>query len=149
MSSALLDLAVAVTELTPASLANAVVAAVLQEAAQRGLRLCVAVVDAGGHLLAFSRMQGVPFHVISIAQDKAITAASFGVSTRELAEGLDRHPPETRALFAARPHVVLLGGGVPLTVQGALWGGIGVSGASALDDEACARAALQACVTPP
>lgn len=125
---------------------QALVAAVLAEAAHRGLKLCVAVVDAGGHLLAFHRSPGMPFHLNSLAQDKAVTAASFGMSTRALARGLKRHPPGTRECFAARPQVVLLGGGLPLTWKGVVWGGIGVSGARAADDEACAMAAIHACM---
>lgn len=149
MTPTILSRACTAADPSQAHLAHAVVSAVLDEAAQRGMRLCVAVVDAGGHLLAFSRMQGVSFHLISVAQDKAITAASFGVSTRELAAGLDRRPSGTREFFATRPNVVLLGGGVPLTLNGVLLGGIGVSGASAMDDEACALAALEACVKNP
>ena len=56
-----------------AALAHSIVAAVVHEAQKRSVRVCVAVVDSGGHLLAFLRMDGLPFHLISIAQDKAVT----------------------------------------------------------------------------
>lgn len=130
---------------TRSQLAQALIQAVLEQARKRSLRLCVAVVDAGGHLLAFHRMDGVPFHLIGIAQDKAVTAASFGIPTHELAQGLDRHPKGTREFFSGRPAVVLLGGGMPVTREGELIGGLGISGGSEIEDEACAQAAIQAC----
>lgn len=46
--------------------------------------------------------------------------------------------------FAARPRMVVFGGGLPIRIDGELVGGIGVSGASAEQDEACARAGLEA-----
>jgi len=131
---------------TRSQLAQALIQAVLEQARKRSLRLCVAVVDAGGHLLAFHRMDGLPFQLIGIAQDKAVTAAGFGIATHELSQGLERHPKGTREFFAARPGVVLLAGGLPLLREGELLGGLGISGGSAIEDEACAQAALQACL---
>ena len=129
-----------------AALAHSIVAAVVHEAQKRSVRVCVAVVDSGGHLLAFLRMDGLPFHLISIAQDKAVTSASFGVPTSELAFGMARHSKAVIDFFRAREHLVLLGGGVPLRVGGQLIGAIGVSGSSEAEDEACALAAAKACL---
>lgn len=132
-----------------ADLAQALVAAVAQEARKRSTRVCVAVVDSGGHLVAFLRMDGLPFHLVAISQDKAITAASFGKSTSELALALGRHSRQVTEFFRDREHLVLLAGGLPLRVGGTLLGGIGVSGASETEDEACAMAALSLCLPSP
>lgn len=139
--------AVAALQPSLADLAQAVVAAAAQEARKRSTRVAVAVVDSGGHLVTFLRMDGLPFHLVSIAQDKAITSASFGKSTSELALALGRHSRQAVEFFRDRPHLVLLAGGVPLRVGGALLGGIGVCGASEAEDEACALAALSACLS--
>ncbi len=134
--------------LSRSQLAQALVDEVLAQARKRSLRLCVAVVDAGGHLLAFHRMDGLPFHLVSIAQDKAVTAASFGVATDTLATALGRQPKGTPDFFAARAQLVLLAGGEPVMRDGELLAGLGVSGASEAEDRACAQAALRVCLPP-
>lgn len=134
--------------LSRSQLAQALVDEVLAQARKRSLRLCVAVVDAGGHLLAFHRMDGLPFHLVSVAQDKAITAASFGASTAALAAALRRQPKGTLEFFAARAQLVLLAGGEPVSRGGELLGGLGVSGGSEAEDQACAQAALRVCLPP-
>lgn len=129
-----------------ATLAQAIVAATVREAQKRSVRVCVAVVDPGGHLVAFLRMDGMPFHLVAVAQDKAITAASFGISTSELAFGLNRHSKAAVEFFRSREHLVLLGGGVPLHRGSELMGGVGVTGGSEAEDEACALAAVETCL---
>ncbi len=131
---------------TRATLAHELVAAVVLEAQKRSVRVCVAVVDPGGHLLAFLRMDGMPFHLISVAQDKAVTSASFGVSTAELAFGLARHSKAVVEFFRTRDGIALLSGGVPLRIAGELIGAVGVSGTSESEDEACALAAIASCM---
>jgi uncharacterized protein GlcG (DUF336 family) len=128
-----------------AVLAQAIVSATVREAQKRSTRVCVAVVDAGGHLVAFLRMDGIPFHLVTVAQDKATTAAGFGVSTTELAFSLNCQSKGAAEFFRGRDRLVLLGGGVPIHRGGELLGGIGVSGSSEAEDEACALAALKAC----
>lgn len=131
---------------TRATLAQAIVAATVREAQKRSVRVCVAVVDPGGHLVAFLRMDGIPFHLIDVAQDKAITAASFGMSTTELAFSLNRHSKAAVEFFRGREHLVLLGGGIPLHRGNELIGGVGVTGSSEAEDEACALAAVETCL---
>jgi len=131
------------------TLAQAVVDAAVLEAKKRSTRICVAVVDTGGHLVAFLRMDGMPFHLVDIAQDKASTAASFGMTTTELAFGLSRQSKNAADFFRGRKHIVLLGGGIPLQVGAELLGGIGVTGSSEAEDEACAVAALKSCLAEP
>lgn len=127
-----------------ALLAHSIVEKAVLEAQKRSIRICVAVVDPGGHLLAFLRMDGLPFHLISVAQDKAVTAASFGIPSSELAFGLGRHSKSVVDFFRSRDNVVLLAGGVPLRKKGELLGAVGVTGSSETEDEACAMAAIEA-----
>jgi len=124
--------------------ASAAVRAAVDSAEQAGIRVNVAVVDAGGNLAAFLRMPGAPLHSIDIAIDKAYTAASFGRPTSAWTDALASAPAAVRSGLPLRPRMVCFGGGLPLRYEGRLIGGIGVSGGSDTQDEACARAALTA-----
>ena len=104
----------------------------------------IAVVDRGGHLMAFLRADGAPFHTRGIAEDKAVTAASFGISTRGLAETLQAHPELVRSGLQLRPKFVMMGGGLPIFFEEQIIGAIGVSGATEEIDERIAAAGLDA-----
>ena len=124
--------------------AAAAVAASVRWADEAGIKVNVAVVDAGGNLAAFLRMPGAFLHSIDIAIDKAYTAAGFGLATSAGSEALASHSPAVREGLQRRPRMVCFGGGLPLRHDGRLIGGIGVSGGSEQEDEACARAGLAA-----
>ncbi|MCP5307657.1 MAG: heme-binding protein [Zoogloeaceae bacterium] len=124
--------------------AAAAVAAAARCAEDAGIRVNIAVVDAGGNLAAFLRMPGAFLHSIDIAIDKAYTAAGFGLPTAAWTEALATHSPAVRSGIPMRPRMVCFGGGLPLRHEGKLIGGIGVSGGSESEDEACARAGLAA-----
>lgn len=126
-----------------AEAAAAVVAAAVVHADTLGVRINAAVVDGAGTLMAFLRMPGAFLHSVDIAIDKAYTAASFGFPTRQWPEIL-AGDEALRLGMPHRPRLVVFGGGFPLREGGELIGGIGVSGASAEQDEACARAGLRA-----
>lgn len=119
------------------------VAAAVAHARDLGVKINVAVVDAGGNLTAFLRMPGAFLHSIDIAIDKAYTAAGFGFPTGEWMKAVG-HDEGMKLGFAARPRLVVFGGGLPIRVDGQLIGGIGVSGASEQQDVACASAGLAA-----
>ncbi len=101
----------------------------------------VAVLDDGGNLKAFRRMDGAPILSIEIAQNKAYTAL-FGVSTQDFFDFIQRDP----SLLAGIPtlaRVAAWGGGLPIKVNGEVVGAIGVSGAPAVQNDIdCATAAL-------
>ncbi|MBH9660124.1 heme-binding protein [Burkholderia multivorans] len=118
--------------------------AAAQAAERLGVRVNVAVVDAGGLLAAFVRMPGAPLHSIDIAIDKAYTAASFGLPTGAWHDALAAHSEAVRQGLVLRPRFVAFGGGLPIVEDGVLIGGIGVSGGSEAQDERCARASLDA-----
>lgn len=118
--------------------------AVLAEAHALGVRVSVSMVDAAGQLLHLAHMDGAPALSRDIALDKAYTAASFGLSTGQWEARLAQAPASVREGLALRPRMVLFGGGEPVQVDGATVGAIGVSGASAAQDEQCARAGVAA-----
>jgi uncharacterized protein GlcG (DUF336 family) len=120
------------------------VAAAHAEAVRRSILVSAAVVDAGGHLVAFGRMDGAEIAGPVLAVDKAYTAVANRIATSELAI-LAAPGGELFGLHAnGGGRFVIFGGGVPIVVDGTVVGGVGVSGASASDDEACALAALTA-----
>ena len=126
-----------------AEAAAAAVAAAVAHAGGLGVRINAAVTDSAGTLMAFLRMPGAFVHSVDIAIDKAYTAAGFGFATAQWAEILQADEA-LRLGMPQRPRLVVFGGGLPVREGGELIGGIGVSGASAEQDEACARAGLAA-----
>jgi uncharacterized protein GlcG (DUF336 family) len=117
--------------------------AAIAHAEASGIRINVAVTDASGTLTAFLRMPHAFLHSIDIAIDKAYTAASFGFPTSQWG-GAIGDDELLRIGLNQRPRLVLFGGGLPIVAEGQRIGGIGVSGGSAEQDEACARAGLEA-----
>lgn len=122
--------------------ANEFCASAMAEATRQGALVSVAVVDAGGHLVAFERMDGAEIAGPTLAADKAFTAVAHRISTEELAT-LAAPGGELYGLAAnGGGRYVIFAGGVPLWSEGRVVGGIGVSGGSARQDSACASAAL-------
>ena len=119
------------------------VRAAVERADELGIRINVAVTDAGGVLAAFLRMPGAFLHSVDIAIDKAYTAASFGWPTSQWERIFEGDAALARGM-PHRPRIVVFGGGLPIRAGEALIGGIGVSGGSAEQDESCARAGLEA-----
>ena len=129
--------------------AQRIVEAAHAEATARSILVSAAVVDAGGHLVAFGRMDGAEIAGPVLAVDKAYTAVANSVSTAELAV-LAAPGGELFGLHAnGGGRFVIFGGGVPIASDGRIVGGVGVSGASAEDDAACAEAGLRALVDDP
>ena len=119
--------------------------AAVQYATSQGLKINVAVVDRGGNLMAFLRMPGAFLHSIQIAVDKSYTASSFGFPTKNWMS-LVGHDEGMKLGFSSQPRLIVFGGGFPIFLNDTeTWiGGIGVSGASEDQDEACAMAGLAA-----
>jgi uncharacterized protein GlcG (DUF336 family) len=122
-------------------LAQEMVNAAVAKARELGVSENVAILDDGGNLKAFSRMDGASIPTIEIAQNKAYTAL-FGVSTQDFFNFIQGDP----SLLAGIPtlaRVAAWGGGFPIKVNGEVVGAIGVSGAPTVqNDIACASAAL-------
>lgn len=117
--------------------------AAITHAESLGVKINVAVVDNGGNLLAFQRMNGAFLHSISIAEDKAYCAVSFTMPTGAWRSVFDEMPQLKDGLIH-RPRFVTLAGGLPVEHGGCVIGGVGVSGASEEQDEVCARAGIAA-----
>jgi uncharacterized protein GlcG (DUF336 family) len=124
-----------------AELAQKMVDEAVAKAAELGVAENVAILDDGGNLKAFRRMDGAPILCIEIAQNKAYTAL-FGVPTQDFFDFIQGDP----SLLAGIPtlaRVAAYGGGFPIQVDGEIVGAIGLSGAPTVqNDEDCARAAL-------
>lgn len=123
------------------ALANTLASAALSACHAQGKTAVVAVVDRGGNLVAVQRDDTVGPHNTLAAQRKAYTALSTKTPTRLLAERA-RSTPDAENLNTV-PELLLLGGGVPLQVEGEVIGALGVAGAGgAAFDEGCALAAI-------
>ncbi|RMF09087.1 MAG: heme-binding protein [Alphaproteobacteria bacterium] len=118
--------------------------AALEHARTLGISISVAVVDRGGAVLSLVRDNDAPFHTASIAEDKAATAASFGAPTAAFGEALHNMGPVVFHGILQRSRMAAFGGGLPIMHDDERVGGIGVSGGKAEQDEACARAGLDA-----
>ncbi|AJZ59807.1 hypothetical protein OI25_2997 [Paraburkholderia fungorum] len=116
--------------------------AAVKAAIELGIRINVAVVDRSGLLIAFLRMEGAPLHSSEIAIDKAYTAASFGLPTKEWTEALKMHSEGVQRGVILRSRFIAFGGGCPIFVSDDLIGGIGVSGGNETQDEQCAKAGI-------
>jgi len=126
-----------------ATAAHKGVLAAVEKAQALGAAINACVVDAGGHRIAFLRGDGAFLQSGRIARDKAATAAGFGAPTGALYQVLSGEAA-VLAGISAQPGVALFQGGLPIVVDGEVIGGIGVSGASAEQDEICAAAGLAA-----
>jgi len=104
----------------------------------------LAVVDAGGNLLAFERMPGAWLGSIDIAINKAFTARAFDISTAELADKAGPGGPFFGIHVSNHGRVMIFAGGVPLKRDSTVIGAVGVSGGTGEQDQAVAEAAAQA-----
>jgi uncharacterized protein GlcG (DUF336 family) len=122
-------------------LAQKMVDEAVAKARALGVSENVAILDDGGNLKAFRRMDGAPILCIEIAQNKAYTAL-FGVPTHDFFNFIQGDP----SLLAGMPtlaRVAAWGGGFPIKVNGEIVGAIGLSGAPTVQNDIdCARAAL-------
>lgn len=100
------------------------------------------MVDESGHLNAFARMDGAALLTIDIAQDKAYTAAGFGLGTDSWHEFVKDDAPLAMGAPTGIRRLIVFGGGLPITVDGQVVGGVGVSGGHWSDDVKIAKAAL-------
>jgi len=126
-----------------AETAEKAVAAAAEKAAELKLRMCIAVSDEAGDLKAFMRMDGAPKLSIDIAQNKAFTAASFGMPTHAWFDFIKDDPPLLHGITHT-PRLTVFGGGFPIKLKGEMIGAIGLSGGHYTQDMECARAALKA-----
>ena len=122
--------------------ARAVLDAGVAAAESSGTRMCLAVTDPSGTLVAFARMDGSFLISVDVAREKAWTACAAGIPTHEWSALLASNPA-LAALGKGKPFVPVPGG-IPLLVDGEMIGALGVSGGTADEDLAVAEAAAAA-----
>ena len=121
--------------------ANRMIQSALAKASEIGVKVSIAVCDGGGNLIAFGRMDGASSISAVVAQGKAAASAGFGRPSGTL----QADSPVIQAVIAAMGGRMLPAqGAVPVVKDGSLAGAIGGSGATAEQDEECARAGLAA-----
>ena len=113
--------------------------AAMAKAAEIGVPECISIVDPGGHLLAFARMDGAFVQSIDSSLMKAMTAASYGEPTGNIAAGID-----IKLAIATQGKRINLPGGLPIFIDGHVVGGIGVGSGTGEQDRIVAEAALAA-----
>lgn len=128
--------------------ARAMIAAAIEEAKSIGVLESVCVVDDGGYPIALERMDGARITGPQIAWNKAFTAAGHKRSTH-----LFNQAPNGPALpgneafgiqWSFEGRFAVFVGGFPVVVNGAVIGGVGLSGGNGEQDTACGLAALRA-----
>lgn len=127
--------------------ANRIIAAAFAKGSELKLNpLSIAVLDPGGHLIAFARADGGSTLRPQIACGKAGGALGLGVSSRRIGEMAAERPTFIAALGPVAPHGVIpaAGGVIVLGEDGAVLGAVGVTGDTSDNDELCALAGIAA-----
>jgi uncharacterized protein GlcG (DUF336 family) len=120
--------------------AQRALAAAAAEARQNDWTVSIAVVDPGGELVGFVRLDGAPFSSPDVAIGKARTAARF----RRPSRVFDSTLTAGRYALLGLPGAVPVEGGVPIVVNGEVVGAVGVSGVTSAQDAQVARAGVAA-----
>lgn len=107
-----------------------------------GVPMCIAITDEGGNLIAFERMEGGKVTSTHIAIDKAYTAAGAKKATHEYGAVSQPGKPAYGISSAIGGRLMVVGGGLPVIVGGAVVGGIGVSSGTPAQDQDVAQAGI-------
>lgn len=122
--------------------ARKVASAALAPAHANGWTMAIAIVDPGGYLVYFEKMDQTQVGSVVVAQNKARSAAIFKRPTKVFQ---DRLAGGGAGLLVLRlKDAIPVEGGVPIIVDGKLVGALGVSGGSSAEDEVCAEAGASA-----
>ncbi|UMB69536.1 GlcG/HbpS family heme-binding protein [Mycobacterium paraterrae] len=124
--------------------AQRVIAAGLSKAEEIASPSNIAVVDAGGNLVAHARMDGAWIGSIDISINKAFTARALDISTEELAANAAPGNQFYGIHVSNRGRIMIFAGGIPLQQGGQIVGAVGVSGGTGDQDKAVAQAAANA-----
>lgn len=128
----------------PLSLATKAVQAAIDFCKKDGYRVSVSVVDRAGVLRAMMRFDGAGPHTTESSRKKAFTAATLKRPTSDLADMIAKNPA-LQGLRDMDQNILMLGGGLPIEINGEMVGAIGVGGAPGAHlDDACAQAGLDA-----
>src|SRR5436309_13593892 len=124
--------------------AKRIIAAGERKAAEIGQPMNIAVVDAGGNLVAHVRMDNAWMGSVDIAINKAWTSRAFDIATKDLAE-LSQSGDQFFGIHASNHgRVMIFAGGIPLKRGNEVVGAVGVSGGMGKQDQAVAEAGAEA-----
>jgi uncharacterized protein GlcG (DUF336 family) len=123
-----------------AEAAKKAIAAALAEARKNSWRVAAAVVDPGGALVAFERIDDTQAASMHVAVEKARSSVAFKRPTKAFEDAL----VGGRQAILGLPGAVPLEGGIPILADGKIIGAIGVSGATSQQDGVCAQAGVAA-----
>ncbi|CUH66483.1 MAG: heme-binding protein [Pseudomonadota bacterium] len=124
--------------------ARVMIAGARAKAEEIGVPMCIAITDEGGNLVAFERMDGGKVTSSTIAVDKAFTAAGAKKATHDYGEVSQPGKPAYGIASAIGGRLMVVGGGLPVEVDGAVVGGIGVSSGTPAQDRDVAEAGIAA-----
>ncbi|OHC74905.1 MAG: hypothetical protein A3G18_01090 [Rhodospirillales bacterium RIFCSPLOWO2_12_FULL_58_28] len=129
-------------KILPLSLANEAALAALADCEAKGYRVSVAVTDKSGLIKVHIKGDGAGPHTLDSSSHKAYTSASMRKSTAVLVDMLAKNPA-SEGIKYMNDKILVLGGGLPITVGEEAIGGIGVGGAPGGHlDEACSQAGI-------
>ena len=120
--------------------ARKVAIAAIAEGKKNDWPIAVAIVDTGGHLVYFERVDGTQTGSIDLAIEKARTSVAYKRSTKFLEDRVI----EGRLQFLRQTGAIPIEGGLPLVEEGKIVGGIGISGVRSHQDGVCAQAGVDA-----
>src|ERR1700742_2512835 len=121
------------------SAAQVVIDVARARATEIGVPMNIAVVDAGGNLVAFARMDNAWLGSIDIAQNKAYTARAFDMPTEALAPLAQPGKSLYGIEVSNQSRLIVFAGGIPLTSGGRVVGAVGVSGGTVEQDQQVAE----------
>jgi uncharacterized protein GlcG (DUF336 family) len=124
--------------------ARRIIAAAEKKAEEIGQPMNVAVVDEGGNLVAFERMENAWLGSIDISQKKAWTSRAFDITTKDLGANSQSGDQFFGIHASNGGKVMIFAGGIPLKANGKVVGAIGISGGSGEQDHAVAEAGAAA-----
>ena len=124
--------------------ADKLTSAAFDFAREQGLKLSVAVLDAGGHVLRVSRMDGCNFLSPDIARGKAYGAVAWKMPSADLGQRFTTPGAASGMVGISGQRIVPVQGALPIWSDGRCVGSIGVSGARSDQDEEAARTAIKA-----
>lgn len=141
----MLQAQVATKKTVTLELAKKIAIAAEAEAAKNKWTMAITIVDDGGNLVYFERMDGTQLGSTEVALQKAKTAVYFKRSTKTFEDAV---LIDKRMVVLTVPNAIALEGGLPILVDGVPIGAIGVSGAKASEDGKVAQAGLDAIAAP-
>jgi len=113
------------------------------KAEEIGVPMCIAITDESGQLMAFERMDGGKITSTIIAQDKAYTAAGAKRTTESYGVASQPGSPAFGINSAIGGRLMVVGGGLPVIIDGEVVGAIGLSSGTQAQDTQCAQAGIE------